>query len=68
MHVATSTIDKLVDYCMNTPADGFSSSSSVESLGSLIGKNLRLMRQEPVPRAARAGGASPASSKHVAAK
>ena len=68
MHVATSTVDKLVDYCMNTPADGFSSSSSVESLGSLIGKNLRLMRQEPVPRAARAGGASPASSKHVAAK
>ena len=22
MHVATSTIDRLVDYCMNTPADG----------------------------------------------
>ena len=28
MHVATSTIDKLVDYCMNTPADGLSSSAS----------------------------------------
>lgn len=42
MHVATSTVDKLVDYCMNTPADGFSSSVSVESLKKLIGKNLRL--------------------------
>lgn len=68
MHVPTSTVDKLVDYCMNTPADGFSSSASVESLKKLIGKNLKLMRQEPVPRAARTCGSSPASNKHIVAK
>ena len=22
MHVATSTVDRLVDYCLNTPSDG----------------------------------------------
>ena len=27
MHVATSTIDRLVDYCMNTPADGIFTST-----------------------------------------
>jgi 4-O-beta-D-mannosyl-D-glucose phosphorylase len=40
MHVATSTIDKLVDYCMNTPQDGLTSSASVETLKKLIDKNL----------------------------
>lgn len=42
MHVATSTVDKLVDYCMNTPVDGLSSSASVETLKKLIDKNLKL--------------------------
>ena len=32
MHVAVSTIDKLVDYCMNTPADGLTASSSAQYL------------------------------------
>ena len=45
MHVATSTIDKLVDYCFNTPVDGFKSSASVESLNNMIEKNLNLMNQ-----------------------
>ena len=45
MHVATSTVDKLVDYCMNTPVDGLSSSASVETLKKLIGNNLQLMRK-----------------------
>jgi 4-O-beta-D-mannosyl-D-glucose phosphorylase len=40
MHVATSTIDKLVDYCINTPADGLRSAASVERLKGLIEKNL----------------------------
>lgn len=40
MHVATSTIDKLLDYCMNTPDDGFRSATSVENLNSIIEKNL----------------------------
>jgi len=41
MHVATSTIDRLVDYCFNTPADGFRSRTSVEALNKLIEKNLK---------------------------
>lgn len=43
LHVATSTIDKLVDYCINTPQDGFCSSASVETLKRQIAKNLRLI-------------------------
>ena len=39
MHVATSTVDKLVDYCMNTPADGFRSAASVKTLHSIITGN-----------------------------
>jgi 4-O-beta-D-mannosyl-D-glucose phosphorylase len=40
MHVATSTVNKLVDYCLNTPSDGFRSATSVETLKKLIAKNL----------------------------
>ena len=29
MHVATSTVDRQVDYCMNTPVDGLTTSASV---------------------------------------
>ncbi len=39
LHVATSTIDKLVDYCKNTPQDGFSTTHSVETVKRLIAKN-----------------------------
>lgn len=42
MHVATSTIEQLLDYCMNTPADGFRSVTSVETIKSLIAKNKTL--------------------------
>ncbi|MBO4944044.1 MAG: glycosidase, partial [Muribaculaceae bacterium] len=42
MHVATSTIDRLVDYCMNTPADNLSTGESVKTLNNLIDANLRL--------------------------
>lgn len=44
MHVATSTIDRLVDYCFNTPADGFRSDSSVKKICKLIDKNRDLLR------------------------
>lgn len=40
MHVATSTVDRLVDYCLNTPEDGLSTSESVRTLNSLIDRNL----------------------------
>ncbi|MGN0054633.1 MAG: glycosidase, partial [Bacteroides sp.] len=43
MHVAVSTVDKLVDYCLHTPSDGFRSSASVETLKKQIEKNLKLM-------------------------
>ena len=39
MHVATSTIDKLVDYCMNTPEDGLTTAASVETIKKMIAKN-----------------------------
>lgn len=43
MHVATSTIDRLIDYCFHTPEDGFSSSASVENIKRLIAKNRGLV-------------------------
>ena len=43
MHVATSTIDKLVDYCVNTPEDGLRSGASVSARIDLIRKNLQIM-------------------------
>ncbi len=39
MHVAVSTIDKLVDYVMNTPEDGLRSALSVKTLSNVIRKN-----------------------------
>ncbi|HVS95157.1 MAG TPA: glycosidase [Puia sp.] len=40
MHVATTTIDQLLDYVVNTPEDEGSSAASVASLQQLIDKNL----------------------------
>lgn len=42
MHVAVSTVDKLLDYCFNTAADGYRSKTSVDTLSALISKNLSL--------------------------
>lgn len=42
MHVATSNIDRLLDYVMNTPKDGLSSNKSVETIQALIFKNTKL--------------------------
>ena len=39
LHVATSSVDRLVDYCMNTPEDGLTTSASVETIKKLIAKN-----------------------------
>jgi 4-O-beta-D-mannosyl-D-glucose phosphorylase len=39
-HVATSTIDRLLDYVMKTAKDGFTSAASVETLKKIIDKNL----------------------------
>ncbi|TDG37279.1 glycosidase [Pedobacter changchengzhani] len=40
MHVATTTIDQLLDYCTNTPEDGLSSANSVKTINKLIEKNV----------------------------
>ncbi len=45
MHVATSTIERLVDYCLNTPEDGLSSSTSVETLKKQFKSNLSIMER-----------------------
>ena len=39
MHVATTTIDKLVDYVKNTPADGWRSATSVKAIYNIINNN-----------------------------
>jgi len=40
-HVAVSTIDKLLDYVINTPEDGLSSAASVQTLNQVIDNNLK---------------------------
>ena len=39
MHVATSTLDQLLDYVMNTAPDGFRSATSVETIYDIVDKN-----------------------------
>ena len=40
LHVATSTVDRLVDYCLHTPADALRTGLSVEAINRLIDNNL----------------------------
>lgn len=44
MHVATSTVEKLIDYCKNTPEDGLRSAASVQTRNKLISKNLETLK------------------------
>jgi 4-O-beta-D-mannosyl-D-glucose phosphorylase len=46
MHVAVSSIDRLVDYCMNTPADKLRSAASVETLKNQISRNLEFLSKK----------------------
>lgn len=39
MHVATSSVEKLVDYCKNTPEDDLRSITSVQRINELIDRN-----------------------------
>jgi len=39
LHVAVSSVERLVDYCCHTPADGLSTTASVETIKALIRKN-----------------------------
>ena len=45
MHVAVSTVERLVDYCLNTPEDQGRSAASVATLNKLIEHNLNLLRK-----------------------
>ena len=45
MHVATSSIDKLVDYCLNTPEDNFRSAASVAARNELINNNFKVLKK-----------------------
>ena len=40
LHVAVSSVDRLVDYCLHTEPDGLRTGRSVETLNRLIDKNL----------------------------
>jgi len=43
LHIATSTVDKLLDYVLNTPEDPLRSYACVEQRCALIDRNLKLM-------------------------
>ncbi len=48
-HVATSTVDKLLDYVKNTPEDPQRSTLCVKQRADFIGRNLRLARKWKFP-------------------
>jgi 4-O-beta-D-mannosyl-D-glucose phosphorylase len=45
MHVATSSVEKLLDYVLHTPEDGLRSALSVEQRCDLIAENLKILRK-----------------------
>lgn len=44
MHVATSTVDRLLDYVINTPEDGLTSAQSVKTRNAMITRNLEILK------------------------
>ena len=44
LHVAESSVERLTDYCMNTPEDGLTTAASVETIKKLIEKNKQQIR------------------------
>ena len=45
MHVAVSTVEKLTDYCLNTPPDGFRSAASVAAINKIIARNEEYLKK-----------------------
>jgi len=45
MHVAESSIERLVNYVKNTPPEGFRTGKSVENINNLIDKNINLYKK-----------------------
>jgi 4-O-beta-D-mannosyl-D-glucose phosphorylase len=50
IHVAVSSIEKLLNYTIHTPADGFTSVQSVVQINLLIDQNLKLEKKEKSKR------------------
>jgi 4-O-beta-D-mannosyl-D-glucose phosphorylase len=48
MHVAATTINRLLDYVMNTPEDGLTSAASVTTLYHIINNNKRVQQPENI--------------------
>lgn len=46
LHVAASTVDRLVDYCLHTPADDFRSVASVQKIITLVNRNKQYLQHE----------------------
>ena len=46
MHVADTTVDRLLDYVLNTPAEGYRSAMSVVQRNELISKNLVFLKKK----------------------
>jgi 4-O-beta-D-mannosyl-D-glucose phosphorylase len=49
LHVATTTIDKLLDYAVHTAPDGFSSAASVDTLYAIIDNNKAMLKERESP-------------------
>jgi len=46
LHVATTTVDQLVDYVTKTAADGLRSSASVDTLRQIIDRNKKILKKK----------------------
>jgi 4-O-beta-D-mannosyl-D-glucose phosphorylase len=49
VHVATSTVDQLLDYVLHTPEDGLRSGASVQQRVDLIDRNLKILKKRTKP-------------------
>jgi 4-O-beta-D-mannosyl-D-glucose phosphorylase len=49
IHVATSTVDRLLDYVLHTPEDGLRSGASVQQRVDLIDRNLKVIKKKGKP-------------------
>jgi 4-O-beta-D-mannosyl-D-glucose phosphorylase len=56
LHVAISSVSKLLDYVKNTPADPLRSHACVEQRYALIGKNLAALKALKLPGGKRIAG------------
>lgn len=68
LHVATSTVDRLLDYVMNTPADPLRSRACVEQRYALIEKNRAALSAAKTPAAKHAEKKAAKSVKAKSAK